>query len=698
MSDTKMPVSGSDWGKKHWNTIAGAFAIVFPDGTGLDNNPIREKGDLPAWPTDVFAFAAYLIERGGVYHRLKRVGNDSEREASEGDKNFVITEDEIEHWKTLGQHWRNCLLVPHLHAPPSAESSAQSEPPSAHTDIKGLWDKLTGLHSEPVVSVPDPLAPDPLREQKRTWPPLAYALLVIADEAARGLGYDDPQHAHLLERVMGVAWSEEGKARTEPIDGNEHHRRTNDALTTYAVKANPHVVRIMPKSHTPTVGNTMRTLTHNLALVPPWGVVDMAWQRTAPKFEEDREPLNLLLVPFPYKIGAQCFDPEGGTAHAASDQDQWRRRFHLDQRWLMHDGAKSATASESVKSTSKSALVNFFVELIRQAQGDAKKVHGLLLPEYALDWPTYQALVERFLYEANDAESIEYRATPPDFMICGASGDCCGKAGNYVLVTTFHQNGGKLVATTHSRPKHHRWRLTGSQISDYGLSAFLDPQQVWWEATEIPRREVGLTVFRRNSILSAMICEDLARSEPCHEPLKTVGPNLVFALLMDGSQLPDRWSARYATSLADDPGCSVLTLTSLGLIERTTAQGKFTTRNIALWKDRSGHMAAISCAPDRHGILLTLGGEKSEERTFDGRLNDDTASWRYQGHQPITISRNTIERNKFDWIVKGPVIGIVSESADADVPDSRAPALLGTAATRATPAAPSKAKPRHAPP
>jgi 5-methylcytosine-specific restriction enzyme A len=51
--------------------------------------------------------------------------------------------------------------------------------------------------------------------------------------------------------------------------------------------------------------------------------------------------------------------------------------------------------------------------------------------------------------------------------------------------------------------------------------------------------------------------------------MRSVGPNLVVALLMDGPQLTARWPARYASVLADDPGSSVLTLTSLGMCLRS---------------------------------------------------------------------------------------------------------------------------------
>ena len=59
---------------------------------------------------------------------------------------------------------------------------------------------------------------------------------------------------------------------------------------------------------------------------------------------------------------------------------------------------------------------------------------------------------------------------------------------------------------------------------------------------------------------------------------------------MDGPQLRNRWSSRYASVLAEDPGCSVLSLTSLGMAKRSRAradngavQDKSST--IALWRD-----------------------------------------------------------------------------------------------------------------
>ncbi len=50
---------------------------------------------------------------------------------------------------------------------------------------------------------------------------------------------------------------------------------------------------------------------------------------------------------------------------------------------------------------------------------------------------------------------------------------------------------------------------------------------------------------------------------PLRTVIRSVGPNLVIVLLMDGPQLVRRWPGKYATVLSDDPGSAVLTVTSL---------------------------------------------------------------------------------------------------------------------------------------
>jgi hypothetical protein len=662
-----------------WNTVEFAFEAIFPKGTQPSSRGTRYS-ELPAFPTDIFALAAYLIERGGVYHRIVPESATQSATDFEGEDglNLIVRPGERDEWKSLGSTWSKVwinLLKALAAGDAERELEAQKNLRELRETIKRYW---TVLLEDPCFGSPIVRRPHPTRLP--WWKP-ALALLVIADEACSSLGYriDDETPFHPIENMLGDAFASARLSGADigakPIDPTfaRHLGLTPPHLTSFAPYANPSVVRVVPKSHTPTVGCTMRTLTHNVALAPPQGSVDLVWNRERSPTDENREPLNLLLVPFPYKISAQCFEPrENAKAFIKGKESmeaQWACWFDVHQRWLREDGFKPTHSKDDpADAASRGALADFVYALVERARRDCGKVHGVLLPELALDWPAYDAIVRKFL-QVDEAQpldrdhTVSFRSDHLDFLVSGSSFDCRGwhatndkpgDKGNYVLVTTFGLDDDEkgLLATTYSRAKHHRWRMTGSQISDYALSASLDPHFAWWEAIEIPRREVGLTVFRQNSIFSAMICEDLARSEPCHEPLKSVGPNLVFALLMDGSQLPHRWAARYATSLADDPGSSVLTLTSLGLMERTNGAGVYKeSRNIAIWKEDTGKTMEIACPKDAQAVLLTLGGCKAFEQTQDGRQNCDATSWRYQGHQPVRLSR--AERDRYAWIVDG---------------------------------------------
>jgi hypothetical protein len=58
--------------------------------------------------------------------------------------------------------------------------------------------------------------------------------------------------------------------------------------------------------------------------------------------------------------------------------------------------------------------------------------------------------------------------------------------------------------------------------------------------------------------LVSLVCEDLARLDEVADLLRAIGPTLVVTTLLDGPQLASRWTARYASVLADDPGFAVV--------------------------------------------------------------------------------------------------------------------------------------------
>jgi hypothetical protein len=143
------------------------------------------------------------------------------------------------------------------------------------------------------------------------------------------------------------------------------------------------------------------------------------------------------------------------------------------------------------------------------------------------------------------------------------------------------------------------------------------------EEININRRECGFVVFRRIGSVVTPVCEDLARIDPVQTVIRGIGPTLVVALLMDGAQLEKRWSGRYATVLADDPGSAVLTLTSLGLLRRSVSEaGKPPSREIGLWKGAEGLARELTLPEQHHALLLTLSTDRRTNCTLDGRSDE----------------------------------------------------------------------------
>jgi hypothetical protein len=116
---------------------------------------------------------------------------------------------------------------------------------------------------------------------------------------------------------------------------------------------------------------------------------------------------------------------------------------------------------------------------------------------------------------------------------------------------------------------------------------------------------------------------------------------------MDAAQVKGRWPARYATVLADDPGSSVLTLTSRALVDRVNHEGDYDFSNaIALWKDDTGKERSISLPADADALILTLAGHTRRARSLDGRAVKNSMSWRYHGQQPLKLKDATELRKR----------------------------------------------------
>jgi hypothetical protein len=280
-----------------------------------------------------------------------------------------------------------------------------------------------------------------------------------------------------------------------------------------------------------------------------------------------------------------------------------------------------------------SEVVNYIVRLFDAATEQVDQVHAVILPEGALGPDQHQKLRTQITTKrgAMLIAGVTERSTK-DGLVAGK---------NYCTFDTATVPTG----TPQHQQKHHRWRVDKPQILQYGLGGSLDPEKIWWEHVGVQQRRVRFVSIYDWLTMCVLICEDLARQDPVAELVRAVGPNLVVALLMDGPQLLKRWSSRYAMVLADDPGSSVLTLTSLGMATLCRPPNeKKTSRCIALWKDaKTGGPYEIELPSDKEAAVLSLAVEEHVESSADGRT-DATSDGRGGTGYPILAGIHFVAR------------------------------------------------------
>ena len=171
-------------------------------------------------------------------------------------------------------------------------------------------------------------------------------------------------------------------------------------------------------------------------------------------------------------------------------------------------------------------------------------------------------------------------------------------------------------------------------LSNRRLGPALHPHIRWWEAMDVPRKEIHF-VEVAELVLASLVCEDLAHNDDIAQLIRSVGPTIVLNLLLDGPQLTSRWTARYASVLADDPGSAVLTLTSYGMVERSRPSGRDASRVIALEKDPTRGVREIALEPGAQGVLLTVCIDRATRYSADRRwpIDNSTSCYGVAVHQ-----------------------------------------------------------------
>ncbi|MEW5851170.1 MAG: hypothetical protein AB2A00_20450 [Myxococcota bacterium] len=391
-------------------------------------------------------------------------------------------------------------------------------------------------------------------------------LHALADQACFGLGVPGPQDVSPSQKSSLA------------LEANLHLVDTGTLA-----KVSPEVMRVLPKLRTPQLGITLRSLSHHVGahasdITPHW--------HPAPDVADDLDRrLNLLLLPWPLEVPASSFQPVEGRLSNMST-----RRFGF-----FEFNPPPLGDPERV------------LHVLEDAVKRLGPVHGVVFPEACLD----RAEADQV------AQLLKQRGV--QLMLSGVR----GPEENVAQLRLLQRR----EALTYEQPKHHRWCVDASQIRQYGLESVLNPSRMWWEHIKLPPRELHVVAANEWLGICHLICEDLARQDPVTQLVRSVGPTLVVALLQDGPQLARRWSARYATVLADDPGSSVLSLSSLGMALRSRVPGAPPSRVVALWKDSRTGPVEIELPEGKTGIWLSLCAEQLVEYTADGR-SDTGASAR----------------------------------------------------------------------
>ena len=351
--------------------------------------------------------------------------------------------------------------------------------------------------------------------------------------------------------------------------------------------------RVLPKAQTPSPGLSFRSLTRYIGLSnTPDLPVHWKVGESDRFFEEEK--CNVLVVPWPFTVTPRNFYRKGFTGNAVEQ---------CSGNWFGY----RPPLGDPLDGGSRGLLVELHT-LVMLAELKYGRVHMIVLPEAAIT--------------ADELRVIECEFLPKGIVIIsgvvGSGSEDQKSMGDNKAIISLSRPGRRI-----EQPKHHRWRLDASQIATYGLASILDPNKTWWEGIEVQDRKLWFVSFRQWLCTCVLVCEDLARLDPAGQVIRAVAPDLVIALLFDGPQLTNRWPAYYATVLTDDPGSSVLTVTSLGMSKlsrpRHLRQPDENSTVIGLWRDQFTGTTELKLPENGKAVFLALVKKNSSCSTADGR-------------------------------------------------------------------------------
>jgi len=409
-------------------------------------------------------------------------------------------------------------------------------------------------------------------------------LHAIADEACAGLGI-------ALDSSDG--------------DGCAYRARGRELLarTGSLARVSPRFLRVLPKVVTPPTGMvafTRYACVQGPGIAARWNKVPARHRGT----DVTSEFANLLLLPWPMRVRESDFRPVAGSVQRLAKEPHGFFEF----------------------APAEALDLDLLDRVLIAAREEVNSVDVVVLPESAIsenEIGPLERLLDRhgvgFLYAGVRQRCPEPGRLPGNWLHGG--------------INPRLEKGATVPSAPgqwfHIRQnKHHRWALDQSQVLQYHLGGVLHPDVQWWEAMEVPRLAVEFIEVAELTLVT-LVCQDLASSDELASLIRSVAPTVLITVLLDGPQLTSRWAARYASVLADDPGSTVLTLTSFGMAQRSRPHGDDASSIIALWKDPRRGVREIPLEAGAYGVVVTICMNRATRRSADGRWPVDNATLGY---------------------------------------------------------------------
>ena len=388
----------------------------------------------------------------------------------------------------------------------------------------------------------------------------------------------------------------ENRPKSLPQNDEDHHPSDAEEEQVVCSLSDNHTKNgfVSLKTCVPQSGLTINNLTQHLCFLKP-SVKPKVISSGAKK--NDTKEYRILVLPWPFEVKATDFS-------SASNKLKIHRRENF--------GFFDYVPSERIN------IKRYLTTLISTVERYGH-IDLVVFPECSLSKLEFEK-VKKVTFDSFGAKA--------PCILAGVHGTKDAQGINKAALAFIDDTGQLAHAVQH---KHHRWYLDRAQLKNYHLSGVLNPQKKLWENIAVDRRNL-LTLHTSDNVkLCPLICEDLARQEPVAQAVRSTGSNLVVALLLDGPQLSNRWPGKYAAVLSDDPGSSVLTVTPLGMTQRSTGTGHKPSRVVALWSDQVNRDAELEIEEGGAGLLIETDIVYQDMWSIDGRCVK----------KPILVKKNT---------------------------------------------------------